>query len=447
MSQFIIENGKGEMFNENGDKISVLQMEVDDPNFPLGDVTNYDEYHDLKPPEKQKVEKNETTIKKKKANDLNENDASTLTTHRKYKKEDMEYFFYLVNEKGMSIRAAAKKMNIPQSTAWNWHKKGEEALDDFVEWRKSGSGRPVGRPPKLTNAHRDFLVKLVDENDTGLTLNQMMESLTTEFMGLEISKSAFHEFAKTKCRISCKRAHFQPEERNNLEKIQLRYDWVKHWESTDLDFESNCVFIDEAGFHINMKRSFAWSKVGTRAVVKTPKTKSKMTTILGAISPFGVVNMKVRTPKVVQSKKRKLGGNKEDERDIDSVKRTVGTVTGHYFNFIANTLDVMDRHEEFKGHYIVMDNAPIHKHEDIKLYIESRGYNCVHLPPYSPELNPIEQFWSVCKSKLKREALLQEETLTSRIKEACNSVLISDLKGFCRYSQKKFDNCLERKPI
>ncbi|KAG1438745.1 hypothetical protein G6F46_014373 [Rhizopus delemar] len=101
MSQFIIENGKGEMFNENGDKISVLQMEVDDPNFPLGDVTNYDEYHDLKPPEKQKVEKNETTIKKKKANDLNENDASTLTTHRKYKKEDMEYFFYLVNEKAL----------------------------------------------------------------------------------------------------------------------------------------------------------------------------------------------------------------------------------------------------------------------------------------------------------------------------------------------------------
>jgi hypothetical protein len=53
MSQFIIEDGKGEMFNENGDKVSVLQMEVDDPNFPLGDVINYDEYHDLKLPEKQ----------------------------------------------------------------------------------------------------------------------------------------------------------------------------------------------------------------------------------------------------------------------------------------------------------------------------------------------------------------------------------------------------------
>ncbi|EIE81272.1 hypothetical protein RO3G_05977 [Rhizopus delemar RA 99-880] len=145
-----------------------------------------------------------------------------------------------------------------------------------------------------------------------------------------------------------------------------------------------------------MKRSFAWSRVGTRAIVKT-KTKSKMTTILGAISPHGVVNVKVRAPKVVQSKNRKLEGNKEDKEVMNNAKRTVGTVTGHYFNFIASTLDMMDQHEEFKGHYLIMDNAPIHKHEDIKIYVESCGYGCVHLPPYSPEMNPIEQFWSVCK--------------------------------------------------
>ncbi|KAG1606564.1 hypothetical protein G6F46_012921 [Rhizopus delemar] len=111
------------------------------------------------------------------------------------------------------------------------------------------------------------------------------------------------------------------------------------------------------------------------------------------------------------------------------------------------TLDVMDKHELFKGHYLVMDNAQIHKHADIRSYIESRGYGCVYLPPYSPELNPIEQFWSVCKSKLKREALLEEETLTSRIKVACNNVLISDLRGFCKYSVAKFSDCLEKKPM
>ncbi|CEP15945.1 hypothetical protein [Parasitella parasitica] len=63
----------------------------------------------------------------------------------------------------------------------------------------------------------------------------------------------------------------------------------------------------------------------------------------------------------------------------------------------------MNQYEEFRGHYLIMDNCPIHNHVDIRKYIESHGgYECVYLPPYSPELNPIEQFWSVCKSKIER---------------------------------------------
>jgi transposase len=46
---------------------------------------------------------------------------------------------------------------------------------------------------------------------------------------------------------------------------------------------------------------------------------------------------------------------------------------------------------------------------------QNRGYRCVYDPPYSPELNPIEQFWSVCKKKIKREKLLEKETFTSRL--------------------------------
>lgn len=94
-----------------------------------------------------------------------------------------------------------------------------------------------------------------------------------------------------------------------------------------------------------------------------------------------------------------------------------------------------------------MDNALIHTHLDIQKYIEQRGYGCIYLPPYSPELNPIEQFWSVCKNKLKREKLLKEETLSSRIAEASNSICLSDLKGFCRYSVTKFQDCLDGKPL
>lgn len=62
-------------------------------------------------------------------------------------------------------------------------------------------------------------------------------------------------------------------------------------------------------------------------------------------------------------------------------------------------------------------------------YVESRGYRCTYLPPYSPELNPIEQFWSAVKSKVKRSKFLKKETLMSRISEASNSLELSDFKG------------------
>ena len=136
----------------------------------------------------------------------------------------------------------------------------------------------------------------------------------------------------------------------------------------------------------------AWSTKGTRATVK-PKTRAGTITILGAMSSQGVIHMKVRVTYQESSKKRKVTGEPK-------AKKTVGTVLGHYFKFISDTLNVLDRHEQFKVHYLIMDNASIHISDQIEKLIVSRGYGCVYLSPYSPELNPIEQFWFVVKSSV-----------------------------------------------
>lgn len=107
----------------------------------------------------------------------------------------------------------------------------------------------------------------------------------------------------------------------------------------------------------------------------------------------------------------------------------------------------MDKYPEMKGHYIVMDNAPIHSSTDIDKYINSRGYQYVYLPPYSPELHPIEQFWSIVKSKGKRNKFLEKETLTTRISAACNRLMLSDLKGFVFHSVKCFGKCLNKERL
>lgn len=145
------------------------------------------------------------------------------------------------------------------------------------------------------------------------------------------------------------------------------------------------------------------------------------------------------------SKKKKGPGGTSKKLEKD--KGRGGAITGHYFNFVAKTIRIMNQYEELKGFYLIMDNCPIHNHGGIRKYIETHGYGCINLPPYSPDLNPIEQFWSVCKCKVKREALLKEETLSSKIRDACNQVLPSDLQGSCRYSVARFDNCLNRKPL
>lgn len=60
-----------------------------------------------------------------------------------------------------------------------------------------------------------------------------------------------------------------------------------------------------------------------------------------------------------------------------------------------------------------MDNASIHKSKPMIRKIEARGYRVTYIPPYSPDLNPIEQFWVLVKGKMKRHRLMKEETLLS----------------------------------
>lgn len=55
-----------------------------------------------------------------------------------------------------------------------------------------------------------------------------------------------------------------------------------------------------------------------------------------------------------------------------------------------------------KGTVIVMDNASFHRKEQLYCLAQKHGYYVIFLPPYSPELNPIEHFWSWLKRTLRK---------------------------------------------
>ncbi|OAD80496.1 hypothetical protein PHYBLDRAFT_138054 [Phycomyces blakesleeanus NRRL 1555(-)] len=119
-----------------------------------------------------------------------------------------------------------------------------------------------------------------------------------------------------------------------------------------MNFLTNFVFLDESAFDINMKHLRAWSKKGTRTIVTRPTTRANTTSILGSVSVADLITV----------------GKTKADGHISS-----GTITGHYISFLKVTLDEMDNHPHMKGHYIAIDNAPIHTHESIKRTILGGG--------------------------------------------------------------------------
>ncbi|KAI9295836.1 hypothetical protein K502DRAFT_348614 [Neoconidiobolus thromboides FSU 785] len=71
---------------------------------------------------------------------------------------------------------------------------------------------------------------------------------------------------------------------------------------------------------------------------------------------------------------------------------------------------------------------------EIKAYIAVREYNHICLPLGLGKLYPIGPFWSYFKTKVKREILLKEKTITSRIKQDCENTLISGLSQYIKAS-------------
>jgi transposase len=77
-----------------------------------------------------------------------------------------------------------------------------------------------------------------------------------------------------------------------------------------------------------------------------------------------------------------------------------------------------------------MDNLSSHKGSRIRELIEGRGCELLYLPPYSPDLNPIEEAFAKLKTLLRRAGARTRETLIEAMGRALDAVTASDARGF-----------------
>lgn len=86
-----------------------------------------------------------------------------------------------------------------------------------------------------------------------------------------------------------------------------------------------------------------------------------------------------------------------------------------------------------RGDLVFMDNCPIHKLAEIEDLIEACGAGLVFLPPYSPDLNPIEHCWAKVKTRLRALKPRTHEALLDALVDAFATITAHDLQGWFRH--------------
>ena len=131
------------------------------------------------------------------------------------------------------------------------------------------------------------------------------------------------------------------------------------------------VFIDESSCSTAMAREYGWAPVGERAVGTRPGRAWKTLTLVGAI---------------------RLGS-----KPLLMTHR--GSITGKVFlRYVKRRLVPWLK----PGDCVVLDNLSAHKVRGVQEAIEAAGAFVLYLPAYSPDMNPIELWWSHVKSKLRQ---------------------------------------------
>jgi transposase len=133
------------------------------------------------------------------------------------------------------------------------------------------------------------------------------------------------------------------------------------------------VFIDETWAKTNLARTYGRSRRGTRLLAKAPYGHWKTTTFVAALRHDGLT-----APMVID-----------------------GAMNGDLFLAYVQQQLVPTLHA---GDLVVMDNLSAHHVAGIRAAIESVGAQVVYLPPYSPDLNPIELVFSKLKWLLRSAA-------------------------------------------
>jgi transposase len=163
------------------------------------------------------------------------------------------------------------------------------------------------------------------------------------------------------------------------------------------------VFIDETWATTNMTRRYGRAKRGERLVAAVPHGHWKTTTFIGALRADGLT-----APAVFD-----------------------GAINGA--SFLAYVQQVLVAALK-PGDIVILDNLSSHKVVGVREAIEAAGAELRYLPPYSPDLNPIEQLFAKLKALLRKIAARSVDVLWTAIGDLLDTFAPDECRNYLRHA-------------
>lgn len=159
------------------------------------------------------------------------------------------------------------------------------------------------------------------------------------------------------------------------------------------------VFLDETSTNTKLTKRTGWSPRGERYRTHSPFGSWKTQTFVAALRCHGLT-----APWIVNAPMNK--------RIFEAYVETQ----------LAPTLS--------PGDVVIMDNVAFHKSSKVEQLIKNRGAWILFLPPYSPDLNPIEMAFSKLKTLLRKKAARSFDAISDALGQICNLYSTSECLNY-----------------
>jgi transposase len=162
-------------------------------------------------------------------------------------------------------------------------------------------------------------------------------------------------------------------------------------------------FLDESGINLAMTRLYGRAPRGERVLGSAPRNYGQHVTILGALSCTG----------------------------LEAVMTVEGATDADVFRaYVREVLCPTLR----QGDLVIADHLSAHKAAGVHEAIAATGARLLYLPPYSPDLNPIERCWSTIKTFLRAAKARTRGALDAAVTRALATVTASDARAWFAHS-------------